>query len=187
MGRGEFCWRRPVEIALDGCRGGRNGEVKRDGNLFPSTEPNFRWLPAAVDDHRSLLVTVWICPQICALFVVTELPVRFLFHLSPSLYFLKYLLLSGRHYGAQSCEGCKGFFKRSVRKNIAYVCRSAQDCPVTKFHRNRCQFCRLRKCLTVGMRSECNRSTNGRHHHHSYFVSASPFRFSCAIRTETCQ
>uniref|UniRef100_A0A915AA95 Uncharacterized protein n=1 Tax=Parascaris univalens TaxID=6257 RepID=A0A915AA95_PARUN len=61
---------------------------------------------------------------------------------------------SGRHYGAVSCEGCKGFFKRSIRKQIGYVCRGSKDCPVTKFHRNRCQYCRLRKCLTMGMRSE---------------------------------
>ncbi|VDN17717.1 unnamed protein product [Gongylonema pulchrum] len=37
---------------------------------------------------------------------------------------------------------------------IGYVCRGTKDCPVTKFHRNRCQYCRLRKCLTMGMRSE---------------------------------
>uniref|UniRef100_A0A0N5B4V4 Nuclear hormone receptor HR78 n=1 Tax=Strongyloides papillosus TaxID=174720 RepID=A0A0N5B4V4_STREA len=61
---------------------------------------------------------------------------------------------SGRHYGAVSCEGCKGFFKRSIRKQIGYVCRGNKDCPVTKFHRNRCQFCRLKKCLAMGMRSE---------------------------------
>ncbi|KAK6747241.1 hypothetical protein RB195_000449 [Necator americanus] len=61
---------------------------------------------------------------------------------------------SGRHYGAVSCEGCKGFFKRSIRKQIGYMCRGAKDCPVTKFHRNRCQYCRLKKCLSMGMRSE---------------------------------
>uniref|UniRef100_A0A7N6A5F7 Nuclear receptor subfamily 2, group C, member 2 n=1 Tax=Anabas testudineus TaxID=64144 RepID=A0A7N6A5F7_ANATE len=61
---------------------------------------------------------------------------------------------SGRHYGAVSCEGCKGFFKRSVRKNLTYSCRSKQDCIINKHHRNRCQFCRLRKCLTMGMKTE---------------------------------
>lgn len=63
---------------------------------------------------------------------------------------------SGRHYGAVSCEGCKGFFKRSIRKqmSVSYTCRGAKDCPVTKFHRNRCQYCRLAKCLASGMRSE---------------------------------
>ncbi|KAJ8016177.1 hypothetical protein DPEC_G00004490, partial [Dallia pectoralis] len=61
---------------------------------------------------------------------------------------------SGRHYGAVSCEGCKGFFKRSVRKNLTYSCRSNQECVVNKHHRNRCQFCRLRKCLEMGMKME---------------------------------
>ncbi|KAL5013414.1 hypothetical protein ScPMuIL_007684 [Solemya velum] len=61
---------------------------------------------------------------------------------------------SGRHYGVISCEGCKGFFKRSIRKQLGYACRGNKDCPVNKPHRNRCQYCRLQKCLTVGMRSE---------------------------------
>uniref|UniRef100_A0A8D0A2E5 Nuclear receptor subfamily 2, group C, member 2 n=1 Tax=Sander lucioperca TaxID=283035 RepID=A0A8D0A2E5_SANLU len=61
---------------------------------------------------------------------------------------------SGRHYGAVSCEGCKGFFKRSVRKNLTYSCRSKQDCIINKHHRNRCQFCRLRKCLNMGMKTD---------------------------------
>ncbi|XP_072438915.1 nuclear receptor subfamily 2 group C member 2-like isoform X2 [Chiloscyllium punctatum] len=61
---------------------------------------------------------------------------------------------SGRHYGAVSCEGCKGFFKRSVRKNLTYSCRSSRDCVINKHHRNRCQFCRLQKCLEMGMKME---------------------------------
>ncbi|KAJ8679247.1 hypothetical protein QAD02_015034 [Eretmocerus hayati] len=61
---------------------------------------------------------------------------------------------SGRHYGAISCEGCKGFFKRSIRKQLGYQCRGSKSCEVTKHHRNRCQYCRLQKCLAMGMRSD---------------------------------
>ena len=62
---------------------------------------------------------------------------------------------SGRHYGAISCEGCKGFFKRSIRKETGYKCRGQGDCPVNKSDRNRCQHCRLRKCIQMGMRGDC--------------------------------
>ena len=61
---------------------------------------------------------------------------------------------SGRHYGVVSCEGCKGFFKRSMRKDQGYRCRLNKDCDVNKNYRNRCQYCRLQKCLAMGMRSD---------------------------------
>lgn len=61
---------------------------------------------------------------------------------------------SGKHYGQFTCEGCKSFFKRSVRRNLTYTCRGNRDCPIDQHHRNQCQYCRLKKCLKVGMRRE---------------------------------
>ncbi|XP_012669678.1 nuclear receptor subfamily 2 group C member 1-like [Clupea harengus] len=61
---------------------------------------------------------------------------------------------SGRHYGAVSCEGCKGFFKRSIRKSLLYSCRGSGDCVINKHHRNRCQYCRLQRCIAVGMKQD---------------------------------
>ncbi|XP_039958212.1 steroid receptor seven-up, isoforms B/C isoform X1 [Bactrocera neohumeralis] len=61
---------------------------------------------------------------------------------------------SGKHYGQFTCEGCKSFFKRSVRRNLTYSCRGSRNCPIDQHHRNQCQYCRLRKCLKMGMRRE---------------------------------
>ncbi|KAK3865138.1 hypothetical protein Pcinc_029235 [Petrolisthes cinctipes] len=61
---------------------------------------------------------------------------------------------SGTHYGQFTCEGCKSFFKRSVRRNLQYSCRGNRNCPIDQHHRNQCQYCRLKKCFKVGMRRE---------------------------------
>ncbi|XP_034721028.1 nuclear receptor subfamily 4 group A member 2-like isoform X2 [Etheostoma cragini] len=63
-----------------------------------------------------------------------------------------------QHYGVRTCEGCKGFFKRTVQKNAKYVCLAAKSCPVDKRRRNRCQYCRFQKCLAVGMVKEVVRT-----------------------------
>ena len=55
------------------------------------------------------------------------------------------------HYGAKTCEGCKGFFKRSVQKNAIYECVQDRNCVIDKNRRNRCQYCRFQKCLLLGM------------------------------------
>ncbi|XP_046386944.1 hepatocyte nuclear factor 4-gamma-like [Ischnura elegans] len=61
---------------------------------------------------------------------------------------------TGKHYGAASCDGCKGFFRRSVRKNHLYTCRFSRNCVVDKDKRNQCRYCRLRKCFKAGMKKE---------------------------------
>lgn len=61
---------------------------------------------------------------------------------------------SGKHYGQFTCEGCKSFFKRSVRRNLTYSCRGSRNCPIDQHHRNQCQYCRLKKCMKMGMRRE---------------------------------
>ncbi|KAH9361952.1 hypothetical protein HPB48_003639 [Haemaphysalis longicornis] len=61
---------------------------------------------------------------------------------------------TGKHYGAASCDGCKGFFRRSVRKNHRYSCQYNRSCVVDKDKRNRCRYCRLKKCFRAGMKKE---------------------------------
>ncbi|XP_069580669.1 LOW QUALITY PROTEIN: nuclear receptor ROR-alpha A-like [Brachyistius frenatus] len=58
---------------------------------------------------------------------------------------------SGIHYGVITCEGCKGFFRRSQQSNASYSCPRQNNCLIDRASRNRCQHCRLQKCLTVGM------------------------------------
>nr|AFF18489.1 HNF4 [Schmidtea mediterranea] len=59
---------------------------------------------------------------------------------------------TGKHYGAFSCDGCKGFFRRSVRKKNNYTCQYNRNCKMDKDKRNQCRYCRLKKCILVGMK-----------------------------------
>ncbi|CAF1608189.1 unnamed protein product, partial [Didymodactylos carnosus] len=58
---------------------------------------------------------------------------------------------TGIHYGLLTCEGCKGFFKRTVQNKRKYRCSVNGNCVVDKTQRNRCQHCRFQKCLKSGM------------------------------------
>ncbi|KZC14643.1 Nuclear receptor subfamily 2 group E member 1 [Dufourea novaeangliae] len=61
---------------------------------------------------------------------------------------------SGKHYGVPSCDGCRGFFKRSIRRNLDYVCKENGRCIVDVSRRNQCQACRFTKCLQVNMKRD---------------------------------
>ena len=102
-------------------------------------------------------------------------------HVYTTLYLCTFVNNIGKHYGAHSCDGCKGFFRRTIRKDRMYRCRFQNNCIIDKGtisyltinrnklykyhsicnvyllvdHRNSCRACRLRKCLAAGMRREC--------------------------------
>nr|pir steroid/thyroid/retinoic nuclear hormone receptor homolog nhr-35 - Caenorhabditis elegans [Caenorhabditis elegans] len=61
---------------------------------------------------------------------------------------------TGRHYGAIACNGCKGFFRRTVRRNYEYHCRFESKCEIDKHNRAVCRYCRFMKCISSGMRDD---------------------------------
>ncbi|XP_019872455.2 nuclear receptor subfamily 2 group E member 1-like [Aethina tumida] len=85
---------------------------------------------------------------------------------------------SGKHYGVASCDGCRGFFKRSIRRNLEYVCKENGRCIVDVTRRNQCQSCRFKKCLEVNMKRDAvqheraPRSTQTNIHHYPLGLTA---------------
>ncbi|XP_027621986.1 nuclear receptor subfamily 1 group I member 3 isoform X1 [Tupaia chinensis] len=61
---------------------------------------------------------------------------------------------TGYHFHALTCEGCKGFFRRTVNKSSGLVCSFTGSCKVNKAQRRHCPACRLQKCLDAGMRKD---------------------------------
>ncbi|XP_032708208.1 nuclear receptor subfamily 1 group I member 2 isoform X2 [Lontra canadensis] len=54
-----------------------------------------------------------------------------------------------------TCEGCKGFFRRAMKRNTRLRCPFRKGtCEITRKTRRQCQACRLRKCLESGMKKE---------------------------------
>ncbi|XP_071437904.1 vitamin D3 receptor [Pithys albifrons albifrons] len=61
---------------------------------------------------------------------------------------------TGFHFNAMTCEGCKGFFRRSMKRKATFTCPFNGDCKITKDNRRHCQACRLKRCVDIGMMKE---------------------------------
>ncbi|XP_030631987.1 vitamin D3 receptor B [Chanos chanos] len=61
---------------------------------------------------------------------------------------------TGFHFNAMTCEGCKGFFRRSMKRKASFTCPFNGSCTITKENRRHCQSCRLKRCLAIGMMKE---------------------------------
>ncbi|XP_042831694.1 nuclear receptor subfamily 1 group I member 3 isoform X4 [Panthera tigris] len=61
---------------------------------------------------------------------------------------------TGYHFHALTCEGCKGFFRRTVTRSTGLTCPFAGRCEVNKIQRRHCPACRLQKCLDAGMKKD---------------------------------
>nr|CAD2172886.1 unnamed protein product [Meloidogyne enterolobii] len=83
------------------------------------------------------------------------------------------------HYGVLACLGCKGFFRRALKKLNEYECFHNNNCIIDKNERTSCRACRLQKCLDVGMDPAAvrpDRSLTGKQQLETHRFSLSPIR-----------
>lgn len=51
----------------------------------------------------------------------------------------------------------QGFFRRTVRQKLVYKpCENPKGCLIMRISRNRCQYCRMQRCIVAGMSHEGN-------------------------------
>ncbi|KAL8573891.1 hypothetical protein ACOMHN_029339 [Nucella lapillus] len=58
---------------------------------------------------------------------------------------------SGFHYGVNSCEACKRFFRRALKRTRHFKCKGKKNCVIKGKKSNICGYCRYSRCLATGM------------------------------------
>ncbi|KAI1714410.1 ligand-binding domain of nuclear hormone receptor domain-containing protein [Ditylenchus destructor] len=62
----------------------------------------------------------------------------------------------GQHFGVDACRACAAFFRRTIARDLKYICRFENSCEISKVYRCMCRSCRLQKCFESGMKRESN-------------------------------
>ncbi|XP_033751542.1 retinoic acid receptor alpha-like [Pecten maximus] len=60
-------------------------------------------------------------------------------------------IATGIHYGINTCEACKAFFRRASMEKDKYQCTADYNCVITDRRRGNCSACRLKKWFDLGM------------------------------------
>ncbi|CAG2167605.1 unnamed protein product [Oppiella nova] len=61
---------------------------------------------------------------------------------------------SGNNFNVMTCESCKAFFRRNALKSMEFQCSLRGNCQINLISRKYCRSCRLKKCLSMGMKKE---------------------------------
>lgn len=57
----------------------------------------------------------------------------------------------GRRWGVEACDPCAQFFYINYGSRDSVRCKHGQTCVITRENRFQCRFCRIQKCIAVGM------------------------------------